>query len=82
MLNRPYGGDKLGHGSPVWTIFAESVRMNSCIRARLEAEGRRLDEPDLRIASIALSRRLTFVTGNVRYFARVADLLVENWLEA
>jgi tRNA(fMet)-specific endonuclease VapC len=56
--------------------------MNSCIRARLESEGRRLDEPDLRIASIALSRRLTLVTGNVRHFARVADLLVENWLEA
>jgi len=26
------------------------------LRARLEAEGRRLNEPDLRIASIALSR--------------------------
>ncbi len=52
------------------------------LRARLEAEGRRLDEPDLRIASIALSRRLTLVSGNVRHFARVPDLPVENWLEA
>jgi predicted nucleic acid-binding protein len=24
---------------------------------------------------------LTLVTGNVRHFARVHDLLVENWLE-
>jgi tRNA(fMet)-specific endonuclease VapC len=50
------------------------------LRARLESEGRRLDEPDLRIASIALSHELTVVTSNVRHFARVPDLAVENWL--
>ncbi|HET7485816.1 MAG TPA: PIN domain-containing protein [Solirubrobacterales bacterium] len=50
------------------------------LRARLEAAGQRLDEPDTRIASIALSRDLTLVTGNVRHFARVPDLRVENWL--
>lgn len=50
------------------------------LRARLERDGRRLDEPDLRIASIALSRGLTVVTSNVRHFARVPDLEVENWL--
>lgn len=50
------------------------------LRAELEAEGRRLDEPDMRIASIALSRDLTLVTGNVRHFDRVPNLAVENWL--
>jgi tRNA(fMet)-specific endonuclease VapC len=50
------------------------------LRAELERKGRRLDEPDLRIASIALSRDLTVVTGNVRHFGRVPDLAVENWL--
>lgn len=52
------------------------------LRAQLEAEGRRLDEPDLRIASIALSRGLVVVTANVRHFGRVPDLKVENWLAA
>jgi tRNA(fMet)-specific endonuclease VapC len=52
------------------------------LRAGLESEGRRLDEPDLRIASIALSRGLTVVTANVRHFGRVPDLKVENWLTA
>jgi tRNA(fMet)-specific endonuclease VapC len=52
------------------------------LRARLESEGRRLDEPDLRIASIALSRGLIIVTANVRHFSRVPDLKVENWLAA
>ena len=51
------------------------------LRACLEAEGRRLAEPDLRIAAIALLHDLTLVTGNVRHFARVPDLRVENWLE-
>lgn len=50
------------------------------LRAQLEATGQRLDEPDLRIASIALSYDLTLVTGNVRHFDRVPDLTVENWL--
>lgn len=50
------------------------------LRAGLEAEGRRLDEPDLRIASIALSRGLVVVTANVRHFGRVPDLKMENWL--
>jgi tRNA(fMet)-specific endonuclease VapC len=50
------------------------------LRAQLEREGRRLDEPDLRIASIALARGLTVVTGNVRHFSRVPGLEVENWL--
>jgi tRNA(fMet)-specific endonuclease VapC len=52
------------------------------LRAHLEGEGRRLAEPDLRIASIALDRGLTLVTGNVRHFGRVPDLRVENWLAA
>lgn len=50
------------------------------LRAKLERDGKRLDEPDLRIASIALAHDLTLVTGNVRHFARVPNLRVQNWL--
>lgn len=50
------------------------------LRAGLEADGRRLAEPDLRIASIALANGLTLVTGNVRHFARVGGLEVQDWL--
>jgi len=50
------------------------------LRADLEAKGRRLAEPDLRIASIVLARELVLVTGNVRHFSRVPALKVENWL--
>lgn len=50
------------------------------LRASLERDGRRLAEPDLRIAAIALSRDATLITANVRHFARVPGLRVENWL--
>lgn len=51
------------------------------LRAELESNGQPLAEPDLRIASIALSRELTLVTGNTRHFARVPHLPVESWLD-
>lgn len=57
-----------------------SAEIYGTLRAKLESEGRRLAEPDLRIASIALSNDLTLVTGNVRHFSRVPNLRVENWL--
>lgn len=59
----------------------EAAGVYGPLRARLEAEGRRLADPDLRIASIALARQLILVTGNVRHFGRVPGLTVENWLE-
>ncbi len=63
--------------------FDESAaEVYGSLRARLESKGQRLDEPDMRIASIALARDLTLVTGNVRHFGRVPELTVENWLEA
>jgi tRNA(fMet)-specific endonuclease VapC len=59
---------------------SDAAEVYGPLRARLENEGKRLAEPDLRIASIALSRELIVVTGNVRHFSRVPDLTVENWL--
>lgn len=51
------------------------------LRATLETGGEPLAEPDLRISAIALSQRLTLVTGNTRHFRRVPGLALENWLE-
>ncbi len=52
------------------------------LRAGLERAGTPLSEPDLRSAAIALSRDRAAVTSNVRHFARVPGLQVENWLIA
>jgi tRNA(fMet)-specific endonuclease VapC len=69
-------------GLAVLAFDRSAAELYGRLRAQLEREGRRLAEPDLRIAAIALARDLTLVTGNVRHFKRVPDLRVENWLEA
>jgi tRNA(fMet)-specific endonuclease VapC len=59
----------------------EAARVYGRVKAHLHQAGQPLDEPDLRIASIALARGLTLVTGNEAHFGRVPALRVENWLE-
>jgi tRNA(fMet)-specific endonuclease VapC len=50
------------------------------IRHELEREGRRLPDPDLRIAATALVHGAVLVTGNLRHFERVPGLGCEDWL--
>ena len=52
------------------------------IRAALERLGTPIGSHDLFIAAHARSRGLTLVTHNIREFARVPDLNVEDWLAA
>lgn len=73
--------DLVTSGLAVVPFDRPAAELYGRLRAQLEREGRRLSEPDLRIASIALARDFTLVTGNVRHFRRVPGLRVENWLE-
>ncbi len=50
------------------------------IRSVLEKQGAPLAHADLQIASIALSVNMTLITGNLKHFQRVPQLIVENWL--
>ena len=74
--------DVLTLATEILPFDAQAAEVYGPLRADLERQGKRLDEPDLRIASITLSRDLTLVTGNVRHFKRVPGLSIENWLEA
>ena len=47
---------------------------------RLREEGLRIGTMDLKIASIALANDATVLSGNLRDFAKVPGLRVENWL--
>ena len=49
------------------------------IRASLEASGRPIGPNDLLIASIAVARGVVLVTANTREFARIGELIIEDW---
>lgn len=51
------------------------------IRAELARTGQLIGALDMLIAAQALSANATLVTNNVREFARVAGLVVENWVK-
>jgi tRNA(fMet)-specific endonuclease VapC len=50
------------------------------LRATLRRKGNSIDFADLQIAAISLSRGLILVTGNQRHFARIPNLVIENWI--
>lgn len=51
------------------------------IRTTLEAQGTPIGAIDFLLAAQALSNQLTFVTNNVREFARVSGLRIEDWTQ-
>ncbi len=51
------------------------------IRANLERRGTPIGPLDLMIAAHALSLNFVLVTNNVREFARVDNLVIENWAD-
>jgi len=51
------------------------------IRATLEKSGQPIGINDLHIAAHARSNGLTLITNNLREFARVPGLLLENWVD-
>jgi len=71
---------ELLHGVRVLDFDRAAAERYGTLRAQLERAGLRLADPDLRIAAIVAAHHATLVTGNVRHFARVPGLAVEDWL--
>ena len=65
---------------PILPFDADAARRYGEIRADLERQGTLIGDADVRIAAIALVRRLIVVTGNIRHFRKIPHLTVENWL--
>ncbi len=59
---------------------AVAARRYAEFRVYLERKGRRLDDADLRIASICSATDQILVSGNYRHFSRIPGLRYENWL--
>ena len=49
------------------------------IHAHLESAGRLIGLADMQIAAIAMANRLTVVTRDLRHFARIPGLSLEDW---
>ena len=69
-------------GMTVLAFDQPAAEHYGAIRTALEREGRRLADPDLRIAALARSCGALLVTRNIRHFARVPDLRSANWIDA
>lgn len=75
--------DKLGQLVeliPVIPLLPEVACCYGEIRGVLERQGTPIGNNDLWIAAHAVSLGVTVVTNNVREFARVPHLKVENWV--
>ena len=57
-----------------------SARLFGEVKARLATAGQIVADADLFIASIALSRGATLVTGNRKHYERIPGLIIEDWL--
>jgi tRNA(fMet)-specific endonuclease VapC len=58
---------------------ALASEMYGKIRMRLEKKGTPIGSMDMLIAAHASSAKMTLVTSNTKEFARVPDLVVEDW---
>lgn len=67
---------------PVVPLAASVGQHYGKIRSALERLGTPIGNNDLWIAAHALDLGLTLVTNNVREFARIPALLLENWAES
>jgi tRNA(fMet)-specific endonuclease VapC len=61
-------------------VFDEAAAEKyAAIRTQLEKKGLMISERDTQIASIAMAHNLVVVTHNVKEFARIRKLSVEDW---
>ena len=50
------------------------------IKSRLEKSGDRLSDADIFIAATSLTKCEKLITGNMKRFSRIENLMVENWI--
>jgi tRNA(fMet)-specific endonuclease VapC len=60
----------------------EAFEVYAVEKTRLKRSGNLIGEIDLLIASSAIKHKLILVTRNVKHFERVANIVIENWIDA
>jgi tRNA(fMet)-specific endonuclease VapC len=64
---------------PIINIDAPVIEIFSDLKAKYEKIGIVIDDFDLLIAATALSHNHILVTNNIKHFARITELALENW---
>lgn len=59
--------------------ISPSLDLFAAEKARLQLEGRPVDNFDLLIGATAVFHELTLVTGNIRHFDRLQGIKLEDW---
>jgi len=49
-------------------------------KARLQAVGLPVDDFDILIGASAIANNMVLVTNNEKHFARLEDIIIENWI--
>lgn len=70
---------RLGEVLPIIEVSPAIMEAFGSLKARLELDGRRLDDFDLVIAATAITIGYRLVTNNDRHFSRIEGLSLENW---
>lgn len=65
---------------PVYGLDRVATRWFGELKAQLERGARTVADADLYIAAIALAQGAELVTGNLRHYGRIPDLVLEDWL--
>lgn len=72
--------EELTHVIPPIPLSIGTSKQYGIIRHELEKQGKPIGNNDLWIAAHALDLRLVLVTNNVKEFARIPQLKLENWV--
>lgn len=73
---------RLGEVLPVIPVSPAIMETFSALKARLESDGRRLDDFELVIAATALTVGYRLVTNNEKHYRRIHGLHLETWTQA
>jgi tRNA(fMet)-specific endonuclease VapC len=73
---------RVGEVLPVIEVSPAIMETFGTLKARLEQDGRRLDDFDVVIAATAMTIGYRLVTNNERHFARIDGLYLEKWAKS
>jgi tRNA(fMet)-specific endonuclease VapC len=68
--------------SELFSLDRDAARIAADIYAALRRQGRLIEDADLLIAATAMVNDCILVTNNVKHYARVPSLELENWADS